>query len=90
MPRRCAICTHPDKEAIDQALVGGTALSGLPRYTAFRTIPLVGTRRTTCPRSWSWPMPQRKWRRPTTCYLRCRISRAGRLQSSTKPRVPAT
>ncbi len=29
MPRRCAVCTHPDKEAIDQALVGGTALSAL-------------------------------------------------------------
>ena len=29
MPRRCAICTHPDKEAIDEALVGGTALSVL-------------------------------------------------------------
>ena len=29
MPRRCAICTHPDKEAIDEALVEGTALSAL-------------------------------------------------------------
>ena len=25
MPRKCAICTHPDKEAIDEALVGGVA-----------------------------------------------------------------
>jgi hypothetical protein len=29
MPRRCAICSHADKEAIDEALVGGTALSAL-------------------------------------------------------------
>ena len=29
MPRRCAICTHPDKEAIDEALVGGVAFPAL-------------------------------------------------------------
>ncbi len=29
MPRRCAVCTHPDKEAIDEALVGDAALSAL-------------------------------------------------------------
>jgi hypothetical protein len=29
MPRRCTVCTHPDQEAIDEALMGGTALSAL-------------------------------------------------------------
>jgi hypothetical protein len=29
MPRRCTVCTHPDRESIDEALVGGTALSAL-------------------------------------------------------------
>jgi hypothetical protein len=29
VPRRCAICTHPDREAIDKALVGDAALSEL-------------------------------------------------------------
>lgn len=27
MPRTCTICQHPDREAMDRALVGGTALS---------------------------------------------------------------
>jgi hypothetical protein len=29
MPRRCAVCSHPDKEAIDEALVGGVAFPAL-------------------------------------------------------------
>jgi hypothetical protein len=29
MPRKCAICTHPDKEAIDEALVRGIAFPTL-------------------------------------------------------------
>jgi hypothetical protein len=29
MPRRCSVCTHPDRENIDEALVGATALSAL-------------------------------------------------------------
>jgi hypothetical protein len=29
VPRKCTVCTHADKEAIDEALVGGTALSAL-------------------------------------------------------------
>jgi hypothetical protein len=29
MPRSCNVCSHPDREAIDEALVGGTALSEL-------------------------------------------------------------
>jgi hypothetical protein len=29
VPRKCTVCTHPDKEAIDEALVCGTALSAL-------------------------------------------------------------
>jgi hypothetical protein len=29
VPRKCTVCTHPDEEAIDEALVGGTALSAL-------------------------------------------------------------
>jgi hypothetical protein len=27
MPRRCSVCTHPDRENIDEALVGATAIS---------------------------------------------------------------
>lgn len=29
MPRRCTVCSHPEQEAIDEALVAGTALSAL-------------------------------------------------------------
>jgi hypothetical protein len=29
VPRKCTVCTHPDKKAIDEAIVGGTALSAL-------------------------------------------------------------
>src|SRR5215212_3218222 len=29
MPRRCTVCAHPDREAVDEALVDGTALSTL-------------------------------------------------------------
>jgi hypothetical protein len=29
MPRRCTVCTHSDRGAIDEALVGGSALSAL-------------------------------------------------------------
>jgi len=29
MPRKCTICTHPDREAIDRDLVSGEALRGL-------------------------------------------------------------
>ena len=29
MPRRCAVCSHPDKEAIDEGLVGGIAFPAL-------------------------------------------------------------
>jgi hypothetical protein len=29
VPRSCNVCTHPEKETIDEALVGGTALSEL-------------------------------------------------------------
>ena len=29
MPRSCTTCTHPDREAIDEALVSGSALSAL-------------------------------------------------------------
>jgi hypothetical protein len=29
MPRKCTVCTHPDGDAIDEALVAGTALSAL-------------------------------------------------------------
>jgi acetylornithine/succinyldiaminopimelate/putrescine aminotransferase len=29
MPRKCSVCTHPDRVAIDEALVGGTAISAL-------------------------------------------------------------
>ena len=27
MPRKCSVCTHPDRENIDEALVGATAIS---------------------------------------------------------------
>lgn len=29
MPRRCSVCTHPDRENIDEALVGATAISAI-------------------------------------------------------------
>jgi len=29
MPRTCTVCAHPEREAIDEALVGGSALSEL-------------------------------------------------------------
>jgi hypothetical protein len=29
MPRRCTVCSHAEREAIDEALVAGTALSAL-------------------------------------------------------------
>jgi hypothetical protein len=29
MPRRCSVCTHPDRETIDEALVGATAISAI-------------------------------------------------------------
>jgi hypothetical protein len=29
VPRKCTVCTHPDRGAIDEALVGATALSAL-------------------------------------------------------------
>ena len=29
MPRRCSVCTHPDRENIDEALVGATAMSAI-------------------------------------------------------------
>ena len=29
MPRKCSVCTHPDREAIDEALVGSTAISAI-------------------------------------------------------------
>lgn len=29
MPRRCTVCSHPEREVIDEALVAGTALSAL-------------------------------------------------------------
>jgi len=29
MPRSCTICTHPDRTAIDEALVGGVAFPAL-------------------------------------------------------------
>lgn len=31
MPRKCSICTHPDRDAIDLALVGGEPLRGISR-----------------------------------------------------------
>src|SRR5215212_3311905 len=29
MPRRCSVCMHPDRENIDEALVGATAISAI-------------------------------------------------------------
>src|SRR3712207_3352489 len=29
MPRKCAVCTHPDREAVDEALVGSVAFRTL-------------------------------------------------------------
>ena len=29
MPRRCSVCTHPDRENIDEVLVGATAISAI-------------------------------------------------------------
>jgi hypothetical protein len=29
MPRRCSVCTHPDRENIDEALVSATAISAI-------------------------------------------------------------
>jgi hypothetical protein len=29
MPRRCSVCTHPDRENIDEALVGATAIAAI-------------------------------------------------------------
>jgi hypothetical protein len=31
MPRACSICSHPERAAIDEALVEGTALRDIPR-----------------------------------------------------------
>ena len=34
MPRRCSVCTHPDRENIDEALVGATAISAISAISA--------------------------------------------------------
>ena len=34
MARRCSICDHPDKEKIDQQLIGGESIAGLARLFA--------------------------------------------------------
>lgn len=31
MPRRCTVCTHPQRPAIDEAIVSGQAFSGIAR-----------------------------------------------------------
>ena len=34
MPRTCTICTHPDREAIDAALIGGDAYRSIAQHFA--------------------------------------------------------
>jgi hypothetical protein len=51
MPRSCTICEHPNRGAMDEALVGGGRIVRLRRYTTFPKRRCVATRPTTYPQA---------------------------------------
>ena len=53
MPRSCTICEHPERKAIDRALVGETSnICRYRRYSTFRNQRCAATRLTIFPPSW--------------------------------------
>jgi len=43
MPRSCTVCTHPERQKIDQELVSGTVLRNVAEQFRLRLLPLTVT-----------------------------------------------